>query len=181
VIILDTLTAVGKFDTNDADACRLFNSFLLRLRFKGYCVILIHHAGKNGTQRGRTDAEDNMDLVMQLTPPEGHDPGDGLKACVSYTKIRYGGRLQNFACEYIGGSWRVLVDSEEKEIVERLNMGESLRSISALLGVTTARVRKIRKNAKAKGLILSPTEIRKKKPVKTARDLEHERAIREAL
>ncbi len=90
VIILDTLSAVGKFDTNDSEAWRIFNGFLLRLRFKGYCVILVHHAGKNGTQRGRTDAEDNIDLVMQLTPPEGHDPGDGLKACVSYTKVRYG-------------------------------------------------------------------------------------------
>jgi hypothetical protein len=181
VIILDTLTAVGKFDTNDTDAWRIFNSFLLRLQFRGYCVILVHHAGKNGTQRGRTDAEDNMDLVMHLTPPEGHDPGDGLKACVSYTKVRYGGRLQNFACEYVGGSWCMLVDSEEKEIVELLNKGTSLKGISGSLGVTVARVRKIKGKAKAKGLLLSPAEINEKKPVKTAKDLELEKSIREAL
>lgn len=179
VIILDTLTAVGKFDTNDADAWRVFNSFLLRLRFKGYCVIVVHHAGKNGTQRGRTDAEDNIDLVVQLTPPDGHDPGDGLKACVSYTKVRYGGRLQNFACEYVGGVWRMLVDSEEKEIIEQLNNGGSLRSISGLFGVTVSRVRTIRKKAKAKGLLCEPAK--KSKPAKTAEELEQEESIRGAF
>ncbi len=179
VIILDTLTAVGKFDTNDTDAWRIFNSFLLRLRFKGYCVIMVHHAGKNGTQRGRTDAEDNMDLVMHLTPPEGHDPGDGLKACVSYTKVRYGGRLQNFTCEYVGGSWRLVVDSDEKEIVDLLNGGTSIRSISTSLGITIARVRAVRKKAKTKGLLSIPAK--KQKAVKTTEELEQEKSIREAL
>jgi hypothetical protein len=179
VIILDTLTACGKFDTNDGDAWRIFNSFLLRLRFKGYCVIVVHHAGKNGTQRGRTDAEDNMDLVMHLTPPEGHDPGDGLKACVSYTKVRYGGRLQNFTCEYVGGSWRLVVDSDEKEIVDLLNGGTSIRNISTSLGVTIARVRAVRKKAKAKGLLSIPAK--KQKAVKTAEELEQEKSIREVL
>ncbi len=150
----------------------MFNTFLLRLRFKGYCVILVHHAGKNGTQRGRTDAEDNIDLVMRLTPPEGHDPGDGLKACVSYTKVRYGGRLQNFACEYVGGSWRLAVDSDEREIVELLNMGRSLRGIATSLGVTIARVRAVRKKAKAKGLL--STAEKKQKAVKTTEELEQE-------
>jgi hypothetical protein len=179
VIILDTLTACAKFDTNDTDAWRLFNSFLLRLRFKGYCVILLHHAGKNGTQRGRTDAEDNMDLVVQLTHPEGHDPADGLKACVSYTKVRYGGYLRNFACEYVGGSWRMLEDSEEKEIIELLNTGTSLRGTSTSMGVTIARVRAVKKKAKAKGLLSIPAK--KLKAVKTAEEQEQEKSIREAF
>jgi hypothetical protein len=48
VLIFDTLTRIFKFDTNDPDAWIVVNDFLLDLRFRGYCVILIHHAGKNG-------------------------------------------------------------------------------------------------------------------------------------
>jgi hypothetical protein len=177
VIILDTLTAVGKFDTNDADAWRVFNSFLMQLRFKGYCVIVVHHSGKNGTQRGRTDAEDNMDLVIQLTPPEGHDPGDGLKANVNYTKVRYGGRLQNFACEFVDGLWRMVSDSEENEIIALVNSGKSLRSIARSLGVSLHRVRTVRTKAKAKGLLLSETEMKARKPVKSAEQIEFEQSV----
>ncbi len=75
----------------------------------------------------------------------------------------------------------MLVDSEEKEIVEMLNAGKSLKSVSTLLGITTARVRKARKKAKAKGQILTPAEISKKRPVKTADDLEQEKSMREAF
>src|SRR5437899_6204134 len=58
VLIFDTLTRCFKFDTNDPDAWLVVNDFLLELRFRGYCVVLIHHAGKNGTQRGRTEGDD---------------------------------------------------------------------------------------------------------------------------
>jgi len=75
----------------------------------------------------------------------------------------------------------MLVDSEEKEIIEMLNAGSSLKSVSTQLGVTVARVRKVKGKAKAKGLILTPAEITKKRPVKTADDLEQEKLIREAF
>lgn len=162
VVVLDTLTAIGKFDTNDPDAWRIFNDFLLRLRFKGYCVLIIHHAGKNGTQRGRTDAEDNMDLVIHLEAPEGHDSGDGLKANVTYKKVRYGGRLKNFSCAYANGEWKTLADTFEKDVIEQLNDGHSIRDIMKLLNLKKNQVEKIQRRAKENGLLLSAKELRQR-------------------
>jgi len=46
VIVFDTLTRCFRFDTNDVDAWLTVNDFLITLRSKGYCVIVVHHAGK---------------------------------------------------------------------------------------------------------------------------------------
>jgi hypothetical protein len=78
VIVFDTLSSCFKMDTNDADQWTIVNDFLRRLRFMGHCVLLVHHAGKNNTQRGRTDGDDNLDVSIQLQPRQGWQPGDGL-------------------------------------------------------------------------------------------------------
>ncbi len=71
VIIFDTLTRCFRFDTNDSDAWLKVNDFLTDLRSQGYCVLIVHHEGKNGTQRGRTDGDDNLDVSIQLEKPYG--------------------------------------------------------------------------------------------------------------
>ena len=116
VLIFDTLTRIFKFDTNDPDAWIVVNDFLLDLRFRGYCVILIHHAGKNGTQRGRTDGDDNLDMTVQLEPRYGWQPGDGLQFKWRYEKVRHGGHLPEFEAEYQAEtrSWQVVQDGRLK-------------------------------------------------------------------
>ena len=64
VIIFDTLTRCFRFDTNDPDAWLRVNDFLTDLRSQRYCVLLVHHEGKNGTQRGRTDGDDNLEVSI---------------------------------------------------------------------------------------------------------------------
>ena len=77
VIIFDTLTRLFKIDTNDAEQLLALNETLIDLRKHGFCVILIHHAGKNTTQRGRTDVDDNLDVSVKLDKPYG--PGRNFR------------------------------------------------------------------------------------------------------
>ena len=97
VIVFDTLSGSFKFDTNDADTWREVNGFLIELRILGLCVILVHHAGKAGTQRGRTDGDDNLDLSIKLEAPKGWAAGDGLEVAVSYERCGQGDDLVNSA------------------------------------------------------------------------------------
>jgi hypothetical protein len=53
LIILDNLSCLlrtGK--ENDAESWQIIQSWILNLRAQGKSVLLIHHQGKSGTQRG---------------------------------------------------------------------------------------------------------------------------------
>jgi AAA domain len=133
VIIFDTLTACFRFDTNDPDMWTLVNQFFIDLRNKEYCMGVAHHAGKNNTQRGRTDAEDNMDVVLKLDMPAGHEPGMGLEFVVTYekyrAKVKEGTKILGFQAKLVLGKWELVIDSERQGIIDALLDGQSWRWI----------------------------------------------------
>lgn len=154
VLIFDTLTRCFKFDTNDPDAWLVVNDFLLDLRFRGYCVILIHHAGKNGTQRGRTDGDDNLDISVILSPRYGWQPGDGLEFKWTYEKVRHGGHLPDFEAEYHGaGQWQLVQDDRTADVIALANKSKSQRAIAQALDISQPTVNRILRKAHKQGLI----------------------------
>ena len=102
------------------------NDFLTDLRAQGYCVLLVHHEGKNGTQRGRTDGDDNLDVSIQLEKPYGWQPGDGLAFKWKYSKVRHGGHLPDFEASYEAeGGWRLVEDGRLPEVMKLHAAGKS--------------------------------------------------------
>lgn len=62
MIIFDNLSSLRSgVDENDNSALDAFLQWLLALRHKGYAILLIHHAGKGGDQRGASRLEDFLD------------------------------------------------------------------------------------------------------------------------
>ena len=51
---------------NEADSWGPVQAWCLRQRAAGKSVLLIHHAGKGGGQRGTSRKEDVLDTVMSL-------------------------------------------------------------------------------------------------------------------
>lgn len=75
LLILDNLSSLAPgIDENDKMAFDPVNRWLLELRFQGVSVIMAHHTGKSGQQRGTTAHEDHVDLAIDLTKPPGHQP-----------------------------------------------------------------------------------------------------------
>lgn len=148
VIIFDTLTRCFKIDTNDADDLLAFNDGLIRLRQQGYCVILVHHAGKNQTQRGRTDIDDNLDVSVKLDKPYGWQAGDGLAFKWGYEKVRHGGYLQDFQASYDGSTWHLVEDERLAEALEMERAGKSQRSIASALNLDQSNVSRMLKKAR---------------------------------
>src|SRR5205085_3470305 len=109
VVIVDSLTAAFATDTNDPEANNRMNAFLRKLRFEGYCVIYVHHAGKGGLQRGRSDVEDHADLVMKLSPMADAEMGE-LRVKLEYEKKRQKGVVEDFCFEFKDGDWCEVVD-----------------------------------------------------------------------
>ena len=67
VIIIDTIsTMVRSGVENDAESWAPIQQWLLDQRCQLRTVILMHHAGKSGQQRGTSKREDVMDTIIKL-------------------------------------------------------------------------------------------------------------------
>jgi hypothetical protein len=90
VIIFDNLSSLRSgVDENDNSALDAFLQWLLALRHKGYAILLIHHAGKGGDQRGASRLEDFLDTTIKLVAvpkEEAQDSGAGFDW--NFTKTR---------------------------------------------------------------------------------------------
>ena len=71
VLIFDNLSTLRRnVSENDNDETRFLNDWFISLRSFGYSVIVVHHAGKSGQQRGASIIEVPMDYVIKLTRPD---------------------------------------------------------------------------------------------------------------
>jgi putative DNA primase/helicase len=83
---LSTLCTTGSESASDSWVSR--QNWLLRLRRKGVAVLLIHHAGTNGRQRGTSRREDALDTVIALRHPDNYAPSEGARFEIHFEKLR---------------------------------------------------------------------------------------------
>jgi putative DNA primase/helicase len=89
LIILDNLSTLARSGKeNEAEGWTPIQSWLLALRRAGKAVLIVHHSGKGGDQRGTSKREDILDTVIKLTRPEGYAATDGARFMVELTKAR---------------------------------------------------------------------------------------------
>ena len=88
LVVLDNLSSLVRSGReNEADTWQPVQDFLLRLRRKGVSVLLIHHAGKGGQQRGTSRREDVLDTVISLRRPADYQPSEGARFEVHIEKL----------------------------------------------------------------------------------------------
>jgi hypothetical protein len=161
VLILDNIASLAPgLDENDKSQWDEINQFLLSLRWLGIAVVLVHHAGKSGDQRGTSGREDNLDVVIRLSRPAGYRPEDGARFDCEFTKARgvYGEGAAPFSFQLIEGTAGSLTWGTETAgaqtkqlIIALLGNGIPQREIPALLGIQRAWVSKVKKAAIEEG------------------------------
>ena len=124
-------------------------SWLLDLRRRGLSVLLIHHAGKTGVQRGTSRREDVLDTVIALKRPKDYEPEDGARFEIHFTKHRgFAGEdaapiEAKLDTDGLGRAhWEVvdLGDKQAAEIRELKDDGLSIREIAVRLGISKGKV-----------------------------------------
>jgi putative DNA primase/helicase len=89
LLILDNLsTLLTSRSESASDAWVPIQTWLLKLRRQGKSVLLVHHAGTNGRQRGTSRREDALDTVMALRRPEDYSPEQGARFEIHFEKLR---------------------------------------------------------------------------------------------
>jgi len=99
LVVLDNLsTLVRSGRESESDSWLPVQEWVLRLRSNGRSVLLIHHAGKGGQQRGTSRREDVLDTVIALRKPENYSPESGACFEVHFEKNRglYGNEIKPF-------------------------------------------------------------------------------------
>ena len=91
VIVFDNLSTLrNSVNENDNSETQKLVSWLVSLRARGYTVLAVHHAGKNGDQRGASILTVPMNYVVKLKGPDSDRPvRDGeTRFEVSFDKMR---------------------------------------------------------------------------------------------
>ncbi len=153
LLVLDniaTLCRTGK--ENESQSWQSIQAWLLDLRRRGMAVLLVHHAGKSGDQRGTSAREDIMDTVISLRRPKTYNMAEGAKFQVHLTKARgiTGDEALPFEVHLRSEEkllrWDVfeIVEAELETLKTLLTEGLSLRECAEEMGISKSSVHRLK-------------------------------------
>lgn len=163
VLIVDNLATLcpgGK--ENETESWRPMQDWLLGLRRQGKAVLLLHHAGKGGDQRGASAREDILDTVIRMARPADYiQEEDGARFNLEFTKARgmKGKDVAPFEVTVttVDGKrvWLTKDIGKDlfKDAVELIKQGKSYQLAANDLGTNKAMIQRIVKKAKERGLL----------------------------
>ena len=155
VVVIDNVSCL--FPGIDEDKKRDWEpiqAWLISLRRRNLSVVLIHHAGKSGQQRGTSGREDALDTVIQLSRPTDYDAREGCHFELSFNKARSvrGEHVTalDVRLEEINGvptfTHRPLERSSQERVQELLAEGvTNLREIAETLGISKTYAHKLKR------------------------------------
>ena len=160
LLVLDnlaTLCRTGK--ENESQSWTPMQTWLLDLRRRGMAVLLVHHAGKSGDQRGTSAREDIMDTVISLRRPTTYSVAEGARFEVHLTKARgivgedampFEVHLRSEGNQLI---WDVneLVNVQAEQLKQLLAEGFSIRDCADEMGVSKSVVHRLKKKLEEGG------------------------------
>jgi AAA domain len=146
LIIVDNLSTVARgLRENEADAFGPVQTWLLSQRAASRSVLLIHHAGKGGGQRGTSRKEDVLDSVISLSRPPVYSATEGARFEVRFTKSRgfWGSDAEPFEARFADGRWTTgeIVAADSDAAIEAMyESGLSIRDIEERTGIARSTV-----------------------------------------
>lgn len=87
-IVVDNLSAWTSGGREDSNSWATIKNWLIKKRLLGIAVLLIHHTGKNGQQRGSSMHEDLLDYSILLSPLPSNNERQDTRFGIEHTKLR---------------------------------------------------------------------------------------------
>jgi hypothetical protein len=146
IITVDNLSTICRsVRENEADSWGPVQGWCLKQRAAGRSVVLVHHGGKSGAQRGTSRKEDILDSVIALRRPPDYDASQGARFEVEYTKSRgfYGPDAEPFEAKLAEGKWTtgpITRGDDDATLMALREQGLSIRQISDRTGVAKSTV-----------------------------------------
>jgi hypothetical protein len=141
LIIVDNLSTIARgLRENEADSFGPLQAWMVSQRSAGRSVLLVHHAGKGGGQRGTSRKEDTLDSVISLSRPPGYSASEGARFEVRFTKSRgfWGDDAEPFEVCFADRKWRsseIISDNSDEGLVAMQASGLSFRDMEQRTGI----------------------------------------------
>jgi putative DNA primase/helicase len=158
LLILDNLSSLTSvIRDNDADSWNPIQEWLLRLRRRGVSVLIVHHAGKGGEQRGTSRREDVLDTSISLRRPSDYTTPEGARFEVHFEKARgiHGNSAKPFEAKLEvrddAAIWTVreIEDVNLARVRALLDDELTVRDIADETGLSKSQVHRIKKQIEA--------------------------------
>lgn len=152
LVVVDNIATLGRHGReNESESWTPVQEWLLRLRRMGKAVLLIHHAGKGGNQRGTSAREDILDTVIAMRRPEDYQTEQGARFEVHLEKARgvCGPEARSFeaALRMDNGvaAWttRQIEDVELERVAALKSEGMTVRDIADETGLSKSKVQRL--------------------------------------
>ncbi len=160
LVIVDNLSTLCRYGReNEAESWEPMQEWMLSLRRRGISVLLVHHAGKGGNQRGTSKREDCLDTVICLRRPPDYRAEDGARFEVHLEKARgvIGEDAKPFEARLEirdnAAVWttRDIEDRELEQVIELTGAGDTVRDIAEETGISKSKVNRLQKRARNEG------------------------------
>ena len=142
LIVVDNLSTIARgLRENEADLFGPVQTWLLQQRAANRSVLVVHHAGKGGGQRGTSRKEDVLDTVISLSRPPGYVASEGARFEVRFTKSRgfWGADAEPFEARFVDGAWstsEIVADDSDAALAAWRAEGLSIRQIAEQSGLS---------------------------------------------
>lgn len=170
ILIIDNLAAWTE-NGGEGTSWQSIKHWLLGKRLSGMAVLMLHHAGKSGAQRGTSAHEDLLDYSIRITPVPDEDPAKTVFD-VDHTKLRdhlpqlrgsfrFTVYSENGVMKFDSVSVQSPRDEKLEEIEKLHKLGKTNTEIAAIVGrhkSTIGRALDTIKAAKAGGLVADESE-----------------------
>jgi hypothetical protein len=164
VIIVDNLSCLVRSAREcESDDWRPVADWSLRQRALGRSVLLVHHAGKGGQQRGTSRREDLLDCVIALRRPTDYRPEQGARFILEFQKYRSrpGEDIRSFEAALETDAtgrqvWTVrdCEDALDDQVIELAKLGLKQADIARELGVHRSTILRTLRRAEEQGCYL---------------------------
>ena len=161
VLVIDNLSSLSNVPENYNDAWTDLGEWLLDFQRSGIAVVVVHHAGKNGTMRGSSRREDRASFTVSLADSrERTSTKQGARFVASFTKHRYAmAQPETLDWHFSAGengSTEIEIEAADTDalVYQAIRDGnESCSAIAEELGVTKGTVSKAAKRLESSGKI----------------------------
>jgi hypothetical protein len=163
LIVVDNLSSLARRGgrENESESWLNIAEWAMYQRARGRSVLFVHHAGKNGDQRGTSKREDILDTVIRLARPSDYDLAhEGARFTVEFVEDRHRTAGEPFEASLAtdrGGAqvWttRTLEESRTDQVIELHELGMSVTDIAAEIGVNKSTVSRALNKAEADGRV----------------------------
>jgi putative DNA primase/helicase len=166
LVVMDNLATLARHGrSNDEESWLPVQEWLLGLRRRGVSVLMIHHQGKGGDQRGTSAKEDILDTAISLDRPPDYHPDQGARFEVHLTKARgiCGEEAKSFeaqlsiANQVLTWTARDIEDAGLERLRDLLAEGYSIRDAAEEMGWSKSKVGRMKKKLESIGSGILPS------------------------